>query len=109
MFASPGTPVTAATRPPPTAGPRFRNFTFSSQSFGLFRSAGVLGSLVLASFVAVCALLLGRTSLLPGREGCVLSAAGIVPCAKAQMLNRTIAKAHVRARRSMDWDVIVHS
>src|SRR5260370_12407744 len=33
MLGFPGTPTTAVTRPPPTAGPRLRNFMFSSGSF----------------------------------------------------------------------------
>src|SRR5919198_1222884 len=38
MFAWPGTPATAVTRPPPTAGPRLRNLMFSRMSW-LFSSA----------------------------------------------------------------------
>src|ERR687888_1896441 len=38
MFAWPGTPAPAVTRPPPTAGPRLRNLMFSRMSW-LFSSA----------------------------------------------------------------------
>src|SRR6478736_8606896 len=39
MFGLPGIPTTEVTRPPPTAGPRLRNFMFSSGSLDLLSSS----------------------------------------------------------------------
>src|SRR6476661_6083248 len=41
MLGLPGIPTTDVTRPPPTAGPRLRNFTFSSGSLDLLSSSFV--------------------------------------------------------------------
>src|SRR5579864_2344179 len=48
MLGLPGIPTTDVTRPPPTAGPRLRNFTFSSGSLDLL-SSSLVGVVDLAS------------------------------------------------------------
>src|SRR5258708_39583569 len=45
----PGIPTTAATRPPPTAGPRLRNFMFSSGSLLLL----LFGDLASSAFLSL--------------------------------------------------------
>src|SRR5579859_6786278 len=48
MLGLPGIPTTDVTRPPPTAGPRLRNFTFSSGSLDLL-SSSLVGDVDFAS------------------------------------------------------------
>src|SRR6516165_8763379 len=69
MLALPGIPATAVTRPPPTAGPRLRNLTFSRGSLALVSSATPAaegaGAALGASLLGTAAVLLLLEALLP--------------------------------------------